>query len=308
MTRRLLPRATTSILLIAAFILCNSLAAHAQGMPLPEVPSPTMTPDPANKFSVMPDNRSHVSERAQGDDERRAFFRPARLIAEASPSPTLNDAPVDVGAADKLSSTPAQSSTPAHGGTPPVVLTARQKLNYGARQAFFSPGAYIGPALGAGFRYLQEERAPNKTGKDKFADYLSNYARNFATSSTTELFASGIYPALFRQQPKYTTLEDRSGGRASRRSRLLYALSSAIITTGDNGKRQPNYSRLAGNFTGAALGNIWERDIPTRRDSTGRVTEFSRQRGVGPTFTNFAAAVGFDAISFVLDEFIGCGR
>ena len=200
---------------------------------------------------------------------------------------------------------------PPAGGAPPIeVLTAKQKLRYGLKQAFYTPGAYIGPALGAGIRALQSRDAivPAKTGKDVFGDYLSDYAREFGTSSTTEIFGSGIYPALFKQNTKYTKLKDITNGRASRSARLFYAVSNAVVTTGDNGNRQVNISRLGGNLTGSTLANIWERDTPKERDRFGVVTEINRRRGVGQTFSRFGFAVGFDAVANVLEEFFGFGR
>ena len=188
------------------------------------------------------------------------------------------------------------------------VLTPNQKLKYGLRQAFYSPGAYIGPAFGTLIRRSQELEVESKTGGDKFADYLSDYARTFGTGSTTELLGAGIYPVLFKQNPKYTTLEERSQGRASRRARLLYAVSRVVVTNGDDGSTQPNYSRLAGNFTGAALANIWERDTPRERNAAGVVTQINRRRGTRATLRRFGFTVGFDTLGFVLDEFIGFGK
>ncbi len=201
-----------------------------------------------------------------------------------------------------------RSANGSQNGPPIPVLSARQKFRYGLRQAFFSPGAYIAPGVGAALRRTQELEVPAKTGKDEFADYLSNYARDFGTSSTTELFGSGIYPALFKQNPIYTPLKEISQEKASRRARLLYALGGAVVTQGDNGKLQPNYSRFAGNLTGAALANIWERDTPKKRNGFGVVTEVNRRRGVGATFSRFGFSLGFDALSNVLEEFFGFGR
>ena len=231
----------------------------------------------ANTFSVLNSTSTQASSGNQGRSQTTA------------PQTTQQGAPVGV--------------------APPLqVLTSRQKLRYGLRQAFFTPGAYIAPAIGAGFRQFNESAAPAKTGGDKFADYLSDYAREFGTTSTSELFGSGIYPALFKQNPKYTKLKDISNKQASHRVRLFYALSRVVVTTGDNGHRQANFSRLGGDLTGAALANIWERDTPRERDRFGIVTDISRRRGVRPTFSRFGFAVGFDAISNVLEEFFGFGR
>lgn len=214
---------------------------------------------------------------------------------------------------DQSSGQPDDPSTAPQGappsGAPPIeVLTSKQKIRYGLKQAFYTPGSYIGPAFGAGFRQFDVLDVPAKTQGDKVVDYLSDYAKVFGTASTTELFGAGIYPALFKQNPKYTKLKDISGGSASRGARLFYALGNAVVTTGDNGNRQVNISRLGGNLTGAALSNIWERDTPKKRDRFGVVTDTNRRRGAGATFKQFGFAVGFDALANVLEEFFGFGR
>ncbi|MEJ7708584.1 MAG: hypothetical protein WKF84_01700 [Pyrinomonadaceae bacterium] len=61
------------------------------------------------------------------------------------------------------------------------------------------------------------------------------------------------------------------------------------MTEGDNGRLQPNYSRLGGNISASALANIWERSTPGRD-----------RIGVGPTFKRFGTSVGFDVLSFVV--------
>ncbi len=193
-------------------------------------------------------------------------------------------------------------------GTSVMALTAGEKFHYGLRQAFYTPGAYVAPAISAGYRRFQEADLSSKTGSDKFADYLSDYARNFGTLSATEIFGSGIYPILFKQNPKYISLKQTSQGSASRRERFLYALGRTFVTNGDNGKRQPNYSRFAGDLTGAALANIWERNTPSERDRFGNPTDINRRRGVAPTFSRFGFALGFDALSNVIEEFFGFGR
>ncbi|MFN2455463.1 MAG: hypothetical protein ABR577_14710 [Pyrinomonadaceae bacterium] len=201
-----------------------------------------------------------------------------------------------------------QTSSGGLNGSSLPSLTAGEKFHYGLRQAFYTPGAYVAPAISAGIRRFQEADVPAKTGKDKFADYLSDYARDFGTLSSTEIFGSGIYPILFKQNPTYTPLKRISQGSASNGERFLYAIKRTVVTNGDNGKRQPNYSRFAGDFTGAALANIWERNTASERDRFGVVTDINRRRGVGPTFSRFGFTLGFDALSNVLEEFFGFGR
>jgi hypothetical protein len=180
-----------------------------------------------------------------------------------------------------------------------VHLTSRQKLKYGTYKAFVTPGAYLGPAINAFFVERRDVKALGKTGEDKFADGLSRFARAFATRSSAELLGEGVYPALFKQNPIY-----QPSGRHGFMSRTGYALSRTFLTSGDNGKTQPNFSRLLGDLTSASLANVYERDIVRRRDRFGRVLEYHRRVGVEPTLKYFAISTAFQAVSHVLfDEF-----
>jgi hypothetical protein len=158
------------------------------------------------------------------------------------------------------------------------------------RQAFANPGSYVGPAIGAYFTERSEVKAPGKTASDNFADGLSRYARSFATNSTAELLGSGVYPVLFKQDPRY-----QKSLKHGFVARALYAASRTVVTLGDDGSQQVNYSRLFGNLSSAALANIYERDRVRRRDALGRPVLFERRVGVGTTFESFGISTGVDA-------------
>ena len=180
-----------------------------------------------------------------------------------------------------------------------TTLTARQKLKYGFDGAFLAPGAYLGPAVNAYFVERADVKALGKTGEDKFADGLSRFGRAFATRATAEFLGSGAYPALFKQNPIY-----QPSGKHGFMRRALYGASRALITTGDNGKNQPNFSRLLGNLTSSSLANLYERDTVERRDARGRVLKFNRRVGVSPTLQSFGISTALDALTYVVfDEF-----
>jgi len=55
-------------------------------------------------------------------------------------------------------------------------------------------------------------------------------------------------PALLKQDPRY--FYKGTGGSSARR---LYAFSRSVITRGDNGNWQPNYSNFLGNLAAAGI-------------------------------------------------------
>jgi hypothetical protein len=162
-------------------------------------------------------------------------------------------------------------------------LTAEEKINHSLHSAFLSPSSYLGAALDATITQWREQDNPNKTTGDRVADWGSRFARDFATSSTKKVFASGIYPALLHQDPRY----EPSGQKGFAR-RTLYAASRVLVTRGDDGRPQPNYSRLAGDMTASALANLWERSTPGHD-----------RIGTGPTFTRFGTMLAVDALTNV---------
>ena len=141
-------------------------------------------------------------------------------------------------------------------------LSAGEKIGRSFRFAFLSPTPYLTQS--------REDRLPNKTGADEFADWGSRAARNFATASTQTLFASGFYPALFRQDPRYDPSTSKSFGR-----RTLHAASRVFVTRHDDGRLEPNYSRFAGVMTASALANLWEHSTP-RHDRIGADATLNR--------------------------------
>jgi len=145
---------------------------------------------------------------------------------------------------------------------------------------------------------------PRATAGDKFADGAARYARAFATRSSAELLGWGIYPIIFKQDPRY--YRSPRGGFGHR---IFYAATRTFETRGDNGRAQANVSEILGDLTSAALANVYERNVVRGRDSFGRPTMFERRVGARPTFESFGISLGFDSLNYVLfDEFDVLGK
>jgi hypothetical protein len=183
-------------------------------------------------------------------------------------------------------------------------LTPSAKLSLGLRQAFLNPGGYAGPAFAAFITERRNVKAPGKTGGDNFADGLSFYARYFAERASAQFLGVGLYPAIFKQDPRYYPSPKRTTG-----ARLLYAISRVMLTRGDNGRTQFNFSGVAGNLTSAGLANFYERNTVASRDRFGHPLTYHYHIGVGPTFSNFAQTTAFDALGYAaFDEFDLLGK
>jgi hypothetical protein len=98
------------------------------------------------------------------------------------------------------------------------------------------------------------------------------------------MVSRAILPTVLHQDPRYFYR-----GSGSIRTRLLYALSAAFICRGDNGRLEPNYSQVLGNFAGAGLSNLYRAPV---------------DRNVGLTLRNGLIITGTGALENVLREFL----
>jgi hypothetical protein len=81
---------------------------------------------------------------------------------------------------------------------------------------------------------------------------LRNYGAAYADDFDGNLFGNAILPTLLHQDPRYFRL-----GHGTKKHRLLYAMGTTVRAKGDNGKWQPNYSNIGGNFIGGAISNLY---------------------------------------------------
>jgi hypothetical protein len=116
----------------------------------------------------------------------------------------------------------------------------------------------------------------------------AGYGRRFGAAYGDFIISSylgdALFPSLFKQDPRYFYK-----GAGSTRTRLGYALASAVICKGDNGRWQPDYSYLLGDLAASGISNTY---YP------------AKNRGAALTFENAAIGVGATAAANVLREFV----
>jgi len=127
-------------------------------------------------------------------------------------------------------------------------LTARQKFGLALRTTV-DPATFLGAGIAAGI----------EQGLDDFPGYgqgAEGYAKRYGAAYTDGLvgvmLGGAVFPSLLHQDPRYFYM-----GTGSIRSRAWYAISTAFITRGDNGRWQPNYSNLLGTFAAAGVSNAY---------------------------------------------------
>jgi hypothetical protein len=114
--------------------------------------------------------------------------------------------------------------------------------------------------------------------------YGKRYGAALANHVSGTLLSRAVYPSIFHQDPRYFYK-----GKGTIRSRALYAISAAVIARGDDGRWKPNYSRVLGNFSAAAISNLY---YP------------ASDRGASLVVFNGLAGTGADAVGNLIREFV----
>lgn len=114
--------------------------------------------------------------------------------------------------------------------------------------------------------------------------YGKRYGAALANHVSGTLLGRAVYPSIFHQDPRYFY-----SGKGTIESRALYAISAAVIARGDNGRWEPNYSRVLGHFSAAAISSLY---YP------------APDRGVSLIVFNGLAGIGGDALSNLIREFV----
>jgi hypothetical protein len=134
----------------------------------------------------------------------------------------------------------------------------------------------------AGFEQSQDEFNGYGQGAQ---GYGKRYGAAFADSVSSTFIGGAILPSLLKQDPRYFYK-----GTGTTRSRFLYALASAVICKGDNGRWQANYSNILGNLASGGISNLYyagkDRDGPSL------------------TFENMLIGIGATAATNLLQEFV----
>ena len=159
-------------------------------------------------------------------------------------------------------------------------LNTKQKLSL-TRHDIFDPGTLLGVGVAGGIEQANNSFAGYGQGAE---GYGKRFGAGLGNCLIGSFLSHAVYPSIFHQDPRYFYQ-----GSGAVKSRLVHALSWAVIARSDSGHSMPNYSYLLGDLTAAALSNLYY----PRAD-----------RGAGLTFTNFAIQVAGRAGEGVIREFV----
>jgi hypothetical protein len=163
----------------------------------------------------------------------------------------------------------------------PAPLTSRQKFHLAWRSSI-DPVTFLATGLFAGI----EQAANTFPGYGQGAQgYAKRFGANYADNVIGTMIGSAILPSLLKQDPRYFYK-----GTGTVRERIRYALRSAVLCKGDNGRWQVNYSGILG---GAAAGGVSNLYYPA-----------SDRNGIGLTLENTALGIAGTAVQNLFQEFL----
>jgi hypothetical protein len=129
-----------------------------------------------------------------------------------------------------------------------VPLTAKQKFRL-AWKSSTDPVTFLGVGAIAGINQAGNRWSGYGQGMQ---GYAKRYGATYGDVFSGTYIGGAILPSLLKQDPRYFYK-----GTGSKRSRLLYAISSSFICRGDNGRWQPNFSNVGGNLAAGAIANLY---------------------------------------------------
>ena len=159
-------------------------------------------------------------------------------------------------------------------------LSSGQKYQLALR-SIADPFAFVGTGIFAAAEQWQNT-FPGYGGGAQ--GYAKRYGAAYADEALSRMIGSAVLPSLLHQDPRYFYR-----GSGSRKSRALYAISSAVICRADSGKLQPNYSYVVGAFAAGGISNLYHP---------------ANDRGVGLTIGNGFLNVGTHALDNLVREFL----
>ena len=160
-------------------------------------------------------------------------------------------------------------------------LTPKQKYKLAAR-SMVDPATFI---IVGGFAGLEQATNEFSGYKQGAAGYGKRYAAGLADTDIGAMLGGAVLPVLFHQDPRYFYK-----GTGTVWHRTLYALSTAVIARGDNGKWQPAYAGVLGDFASGAISNLY---YPA-----------SNRNGAGLTIENGFLSVAGTGVGNLLQEFV----
>jgi hypothetical protein len=160
-------------------------------------------------------------------------------------------------------------------------MTPKQKFKLAAR-SLVDPATFV---IAAGFAGIEQATNEYSGFGPGWEGYGKRYGALLADGAIGGMLGGAVLPVLFHQDPRYFYK-----GTGSKWHRAMYAISTSVIARGDNGKWQPAYASVLGDFASGAISNLY---YPA-----------ANRNGAELTIVNGLLSVASDSATNLLQEFV----
>jgi len=160
-------------------------------------------------------------------------------------------------------------------------LTASQKYRLAVR-SIVDPATFV---IAAGFAEIEQSTDEFSGFGPGWEGYGKRYGALLADGAIGGMLGGAVLPVLFHQDPRYFYK-----GTGTKWQRAWYAIGTSVITRGDNGKWQPGYAAVLGDFASGAISNLY---YPAQN-----------RNGAELTIENGFLAIASNAAGNLLQEFV----
>jgi hypothetical protein len=130
-----------------------------------------------------------------------------------------------------------------------VPLSAKQKLDIAFHTSIDPYTFGLAALVGGGYGEVEDSHTGYGHGP---AGYFKRFGAAYVDAFDGIIIGNGLLPVLLKQDPRYYRKI-----HGSIKSRILYSALTTFICKGDNGKLQPNYSNVLGNFISGGISNAY---------------------------------------------------
>jgi len=160
-------------------------------------------------------------------------------------------------------------------------LTTMQKYKLAVR-SLIDPATFV---IAAGFAGIEQGSDEYSGFGPGWEGYGKRYGALLADGAIGGMLGGAVLPSLFHQDPRYFYK-----GTGTKWQRAWYAIGTSVITRGDNGKWQPGYAAVLGDFASGAISNLY---YPAQN-----------RNGAALTIENGFVGIAADAATNLLQEFV----
>jgi hypothetical protein len=160
-------------------------------------------------------------------------------------------------------------------------MNTKQKVKLTLR-ATIDPVAFITTGIVAG---IEQERNTFPDYGGGGVGYAKRYGAAYGDAFIGRFIGLAVLPSIFHQDPRYFYM----GPPSTVKQRLVHAVSFSVVTRGDNGKLQPAYSHLLGNFIAGYISKTYHPD---------------KNRGITLAIDNALIGLGGAAVQGLTREFL----